>query len=63
MGRTSLTESFALRDFALKWSLGRIAMLAVLTLCALGVIGWIAIPETPAAQHAAEAIKPYDPLQ
>jgi hypothetical protein len=58
-----LTESPALRDVAPKRSLGRTAALAMLAFCALGVAGWVAIQETPAAQRVAETIKPYDPLQ
>jgi hypothetical protein len=43
--------------------LNRIATLAVLGLCVLGIAGWLAIRETPAAQRVVETIKPYDPLQ
>ena len=46
-----------------KRSLGRIATLAMLGLGMLGVAGWLAIRETPAAQRVVETIKPYDPLQ
>ena len=52
-----------MRDVAPKRSLGRTAALAMLAFCALGVAGWVAIQETPAAQRVAETIKPYDPLQ
>ncbi|MCB4821158.1 hypothetical protein [Roseicella aerolata] len=41
----------------------RIAMATALALGTLGTIGWLSINETPAAQRAAEKIRPYDPLQ
>ncbi|WP_431267992.1 hypothetical protein [Dankookia sp. P2] len=50
-------------DAHAKRGLGRIATLVVLGLCMLGVAGWLAIRQTPAAQRVVETIKPYDPLQ
>jgi hypothetical protein len=41
----------------------RIAMATALALGTMGALGWLSINETPAAQRAAEKIKPYDPLQ
>ena len=60
---SSLTESSALHNARTKRSLGRIATFAMLGLGMLGVAGWLAIRETPAAQRVVETIKPYDPLQ